>query len=284
MYCEWPNLSARTRFSVKAMYAPGHGPNFFSTPPQHHVYVALDGNTPIAALATERLDDGTDRVIRIRHEAYRNRYVFQGLLSRLLNQLSKETTHETMVLLQVVQDEDQDKLNLFTSHGFEAYHTSFNYVLPLIPYEKASFSDWKLSVVDPSNYATWLRHRNEHALVLSDVFPLTEERLRRFLARNHYCYTLHRAGKAVGIFRAHYNQDYVKIHEIHLFGSDEVAQDAIPFLQRVFCHQLKPSMRLRLTVTSLQPELHYAILKQEMASRQSAFYTMTNILPARATR
>ncbi|MCT4783710.1 hypothetical protein NQG63_10625 [Exiguobacterium himgiriensis] len=281
---EWSNLSARARFGVKAMYANGHGPDFFCSSPQHHVYVALEGQTPIAALATERLDEGTDRVIRLRHEAYRNRHVFHGLMNRLLHKLSRESVQETMVLLQVVHDEDQDKLNLFTSLGFDPYHTSFNYVLPLVPYEKATFDHWKLSVVDPSNYATWLHHRNEHALVLPDVFPLTEERLRRFLARNHCCYTLHRKGKAVGIFRAHYHQDCVMIHEIHLFEQEEVTQEAIPFLQRTFCHQLKPSRRLRLTVTSLQPDLQYAIIKQEAVAKQSAFYTMTNILPARAAR
>ncbi|MCC5891516.1 hypothetical protein [Exiguobacterium sp.] len=280
-FLEARQLNMKHRLAVRKLYDLTDDPIILSIPASHHLYTAFEGENPVAAITAERMDYEGKRSILLRHEAYRDRHVFQGLVDRLFNQLSRETIHETAVLLQVKQHQDQDKLQLFQSLGFTAYHESVNYVLPLMPYEKDGYDNWSLTLVEANNYSTWLGHRNLYAHVLSDILPMSKERLHRHIERGHVCYTLHHDGKPVGVLRARIGEQDVNVHEIHIFGGDDVMQDAISFLQRTFHKYLKPSRQLRLTVTSLQPELQFAIIKQGAASKQSTFYTMTTeIIPA----
>lgn len=280
-FLEARQLTMKHRLAVRKLYNLKDDPIILSIPASHQIYTAFEGDQPVAAIATERVDYEGRRSILLRHEAYRDRHIFQGLVDRLFNQLSRETIHETSVLLQVKQNQDQDKLQLFQSLGFTAYHESLHYVLPLIPYEKEAYNNWSLTLVEANNHSTWLHHRNLYAHVLSDILPMSKERLHSYIERGHVCYTLHHDGKPVGILRARIGENDVNVHEVHVFGGDDIMQDAISFLQRTFHKNLKPSRQLRLTATSLQPELQFAIIKQEPLSKQPAFYTMTTeITPA----
>lgn len=267
-------VNPRQRSALRQLYRSGEAPNVLLVPPLRDLHAAWDGDTPLAAITADHSDRDTNRFVRLKHVAYCNQHVFRGLLDRVLHKIAREATHETKVSLEVKQDHNQDKLNIFKALGFNLYHETTVYTLPLLPFQKPSYTNWSLHLATQDTHSTWLAHRNDYAHIFADFSPLTLEDLEDQELHQSGFYTLKLNGQTVGIMHCRINNGRLEIYEFHVMGNDEIMQEAVSFIQQDFYLKFKSLEEAHVTLTSLQPDLRYALLKQGAPKAQASYYTM----------
>lgn len=273
-FTECRQIQPKHRSTLRQLYQAGEAPNVLLVPPLRDLHAAWDGDTPLAAITADNSDRDTNRFIRLKHVAYRNQHVFRGLLERVLHKIGREATHTTKVSLQVKQDHNQDNLNIFKALGFNPYHETTVYTLPLLPFQKPSYANWSLHLATQDTRSTWLAYRNDHAYLFADFSPMTSEDLKEQELQQSGFYTLKLNGQTAGIMHCRINNGRLEIYEFHVMGNDEMMQEAVSFIQQVFYLKFKSLEAAHVTLTSLQPDLRYALLKQGAPKTQPSHFTM----------
>ncbi|TCI35113.1 MULTISPECIES: hypothetical protein [unclassified Exiguobacterium] len=274
IFAECRQIQPKKRSLLHQLYNPGESPHILAIRPHQYVHTAWQGDVPVAAIASDYSDYATDQMIRLTHEAYRDRYVFRGLLDRLIREIRRNSIHDTTLLLHVKQDHDQDKRRMFEVLGFDPYHETVTYTLPLIPFQKYTYENWSLHVDYFATHSSWLAYRNQYAHMLTDVLPLTASRLLEHERRQEVFHSLKLKGKIVGIMRSRIGSGRLDVYELHVSGSDELIQEAVSFIQQEFYFRFRSLEQIRVTLTSLQPELRYALIRQGGSPTQAGTYTM----------
>lgn len=281
LFAECRQIQPKKRSLLHHLYHPGTSPHLLAIRPRHFVHTAWQGEDPVAAIAADYTDYETNQVIRLTHEAYRDRHVFRGLLDHFIHDVRRQSHSDTTLLLHVNQDHDQDKLRTFEALGFQLYHETICYTLPLVPFQKYTFENWSLHVDYFATHSCWLDYRNRFSHLLTDVFPLTSSRLIEYEQRQEVFHSLRLQGKLVGIMRSRFRARRLEIFEFHVSGNDEMIQEAVSFVQQAFYFRFPSLDHIRVVVTSLQPELRYALIRQGGTPTQVGAYTMmTELTPS----
>lgn len=274
IFAECRQIQPKKRSLLHQLYSPGESPRLLALRPHQYVHTAWYGDCPVAAIASNYTDYETNQMIRLTHVAYRDRHVFRGLLNRVIRDIRRDSVHDTTLLLHIKQDYDQDKRRMLEAIGFTPYHETFTYTLPLIPFQKYTYENWSLHVDYFATHSSWLAYRNHYAYMLTDVFPLTTSRLIEYEQRQEVFHSLKLKGKTVGIMRSRIGSGRVDVYELHVSGSDELIQEAVSFIQQEFYFRFQSLEQIRVTLTSLQPELRYALFRQGGLPTQAGSYTM----------
>lgn len=273
-FTECRQIPPHHRILLHQLYRPGESPCLLSPHPDYEIYAAWNNGIPIAAIEADYTHYKSDRLIRLAHAAYRDRHVFRSLLEHFFYNLNREHIQGVTISLKAQHDSDQDKIGIFKSLDFFPYHETFIYTLPLLPFDKEVFSEWTLELINTYRQSHWLAFRNCHAHVLPNLLPLSSLTLTDYEKRQHCFYFLKFNGHNLGTLRAHVRHDCLDIHELHIEGNEETLQEAVSFIQQTFYRCFKTVYQMRIILTSLQPELRYAVIKQGAYHVQPGTYIM----------
>lgn len=246
-----------------------------STEPSHKVHVALSDDTPIAAIVANTKGHDTSPIIRLSNPAYHDRHVFRGLVDRLLHQWSRDSDRSIVFVLQQLQRHNQDELRIFQALGFVPYHETFVYSLPLIPFEKETYKNWRLELVDYASRKRWLYVRNQFSHLFSNPFPMEDHQFHASLRRQRLFYMLSWCDRPIGVLKAHVASGQVLLQEIHVDGDETLLREALSFLQQKFFANFQHIGEIDVMITTLQPDLLYAARQQGAENRHVGYFTMT---------
>lgn len=274
-FVECRQLPLHERISIQSLYPLSKAPLLLSLPSHHHVYVALNRDTPLASIVANDEQLETEHAIRLSQATYRDRHVFRGLLHRLIYERSRETKYPITYYLQEEDYQNQDKLRIYEATGFQVFHQTKTYHLPFIPCEKATHSNWKLELVDYSRRADWLTFRNEHCHLLPSAMSMTDEQFAREVRQQTLFYSVKWNRQVIGIMKVRLHMYHISIQEMHVDCDEPLLRDAISFLQQKFFYMFRYIEEAHISATNLQPDLTYILRRHGTQISNICRYTYT---------
>lgn len=268
-------MSPKERISIQQLYLDEETPMLLPPKPMHNIHVALDDDFPLAAIMANFEEYERAQIIRLSKPTYRDRHVFRSLVDRVCFQWSRTSCDSVLFSLRQTQRHNQDELKIFQELGFVPYHETLIYTLPLLPFEKSSYRNWYLQLVDYASRNEWLSLRNQFSHLLSEPFTMTGEQYQKSCRLQTLFYTLTWCEHPVGIVKACIHQSQLVIQEIHIDGDDAFLREALSFLQQKFFCSFQELDEMHLAITTLQPDLQFAARQQGASHQHVGYFTMT---------
>ncbi|WDH76421.1 hypothetical protein PTI97_02555 [Exiguobacterium marinum] len=278
-FVECRQLPLHERTSIQSLYPFSQAPLLLSLPSHHHVYVALNEHTPLASVVAndEHLEEF--QIIQLSKSAYDDRHVFRGLLNRILYERSRETKHMITYYLYENDYHNQDKLRIYEASGFQKYHQTTTYHLPLLPCEKGSHTYWTLDLIDYSRRNEWIEFRNTSYYVLPEAVPMTDQQFTNEMRQHTLFYILRWCHRPIGIMKVRLRMYHVFVQEIHLECDEPFVREAISFLQQKFFYKLRYIEEAHISTTNLQTDLTFALQKHGAQASSVSGLTYTQQVP-----
>ncbi|WP_215190620.1 MULTISPECIES: hypothetical protein [Exiguobacterium] len=255
------------------LYNPQHVPNLFSFPPQCSLYTGWLGNELMAAITVDYRDLPTTQQIRMTDAAYTNFAALRGLIDRVLYQFHPHIGQKTMVSLNVQNAKALQRLDSFTAIGFTPHLESTVYDLPVLPFQKETYAQWQLCLEHPETYALWSSTRNQYARLLPGALPVSARTIDECHRNQGAFHSLRRNGAVVGTMYSRIEFSRLHIHELHMTCDSFTTREGLSFLQQSSFIRLKKIQDVKVTVTSLQPSLRDALLKQKATQTSVSTHT-----------
>jgi|GEM_PF-6765359 len=271
--------SPHVRPLVHMLYALQPAPNLFNLAPDCSLYAGWMGNRPVAVIAVDWSDFDTLHQIRLTDAAFQHPIMLRGLIDRVLHQLQPRLQHQTTVTLNLKCDETVTPA-LFAAIGFEYQLKEVVYELPLARFKKKTFAQWQLTLERPDTYDAWLLARNEHAHLLPGGLALSSKFIDAFHKKQGLVYSLTYDGIVQCMLRGRFEFSRFHILELAVIGDSSMTQEAISYLQQLFCVKFKFKKNVLITTTSLQKSLQDVLLNQEATPiSESTYILLKDMMP-----
>lgn len=263
---------------IHSLYLPHQSPNLFCLHAHRFLYTGWIGSNLVAAIAVDCRDLETAHHIRLSDAAYKDLAMLRGLIDRVLYRLQSDLSQKTTVSLTIRNDQACNVLNCFTAIEFVPCSEATTYHLPLFPFQKQSYAQWELALEHRDSAQDWLTARNQHASVLPGALPLSTRAVEELYQNQYAMYSLRKDGRVVGSMYGRFECSRLHIHELYIAGDDTTRREAISFLQQSFFFKLKLLYDVSVTITSLQPNIREALLKQKATATSLSTYTLVKEL------
>lgn len=278
-FVECRQLPLQERISIQTLYSFTKSPILLSPPHHHHVYVALNKKTPLASIVANDEQLEAFHSIQLSQATYNDRHVFRGLLNRITYERSRETKHPITYYLQEHDTQNQDKFRVYEAAGFQYFHQTKIYRLPLIPCEKNTHKYWTLELMNYAKRAEWLVSRNTYSHTLPEAVPMTDERFAQESRQQTLFYTLKWCQQPIGFMKVRLHMYHLSIQEMHLECEAPQIREAISFLQHKFFYGFRYIDEAQISATSLQPDLTYALRQHGAQVSNASSYVFTQEVP-----